>query len=728
MGFAESAFLWALAAGAIPVIIHLLNRQRYRRIEWAAMEFLLAALKKTRRRLQLENLLLLAVRVLILVLLALAFAQPFFHKTPLGFLGTADTHVVLVLDNSYSMAYRGGPTTPMDRAKAAALRRLSTLKPNEHDRVSLVLASESPAALIGEPSSQIERARGLVGELQPSDFGSNVPRTLELVKEILDKSQNQRKEVLLVTDMQRAGWQVDEKASEAFRDLLAALNKAASFTLVDVGYPRAENTAITNLYAGSKIVGTDTATTFYADVRNYGQTDRGAVTLGFSVDNSKQETVTLPVARAGTVTHGFTHIFREPGPHAVAVEIESDNLPADDRRALALDARDFLRILAVDGQYSPETFEDEVGYLRYALVPAKDDMEKVSIYRVEVLTELGFLNRDVSRADLVILANLRSISPEQAKALESYVHSGGGLLIFLGDQVIRDVYNEILYRGGDGLLPAELLEIAGDKTHTNPLRPAKVEYRYPPLEVFAAYPQIFKRLMIFEYYKTRLPLERPELRVPVRLDDAEFSPLLVEKTFGRGRVALLTTSSDDDWNLLPHDQSGAYLIFVDRLAQHLSYQAGGFRNLQVGDSLEYILKPEEYAPRFSLLTPEKASIGLSPQRLQEDVFLLVYRNADRSGLYALEREVEGGPYRTELLSYFAVNVDPEEGDLDRVSAEELRGRWGQSFVFQYQDTLDPAEKQERKPPASRLWKYLLYAVLALVLVESLLAQRLGSYR
>src|SRR5262245_64522247 len=84
--------MWFALGGTIPVIIHLLHRQKYRRVRWAAMEFLLAALKKTQRRLRLENLILLILRVLIMVVLALAIARPYFEKAPLGVLQDSNTH------------------------------------------------------------------------------------------------------------------------------------------------------------------------------------------------------------------------------------------------------------------------------------------------------------------------------------------------------------------------------------------------------------------------------------------------------------------------------------------------------------------------------------------------------------------------------------------------------------------------------------------------------------
>src|SRR5882672_5185422 len=104
MNFFNPGLLWFALGGAIPVIIHLLHRQKYRRVRWAAMEFLLAALKKTQRRLRLENLILLLLRILIMIILAIAISRPFVKASALGLPGDSNTQHFLVIDNSYSMA------------------------------------------------------------------------------------------------------------------------------------------------------------------------------------------------------------------------------------------------------------------------------------------------------------------------------------------------------------------------------------------------------------------------------------------------------------------------------------------------------------------------------------------------------------------------------------------------------------------------------------------------
>ena len=135
MPFLAPSFLAiGLALCAIPILIHILNRRRFKVVEWAAMKYLLEAMRSNRRRLRFESLLLLAARCAVLFLLAMAVARP---------LGCADSAIaalagqkiglhVIVVDDSYSMAYEAGrpdAATHFDQAKKLARQIIGRLVP-----------------------------------------------------------------------------------------------------------------------------------------------------------------------------------------------------------------------------------------------------------------------------------------------------------------------------------------------------------------------------------------------------------------------------------------------------------------------------------------------------------------------------------------------------------------------------------------------------------------------
>src|SRR5688572_18002651 len=248
MGFFNPAFLWFALGGLIPVIIHLLHRQKFRRIRWAAMEFLLAALKKTRRRMQLENLILLLLRILVLLLLALAVARPFFREAPLDAIADSDVHHVFVVDNSASMGYKRAQNTTLDVARKAAEKVLEDVRSSEQDRFSLITLSQYPETVL-KGRNRKEHLRSALTELRPSDYGTSVYATMLEVRQLLDDPElrNRDRRVYVFTDLQRLGWDSrDDEEAKKFGALLKDLSHRpyTGFSIYDAGSADAHNHAI----------------------------------------------------------------------------------------------------------------------------------------------------------------------------------------------------------------------------------------------------------------------------------------------------------------------------------------------------------------------------------------------------------------------------------------------------------------------------------------------------
>ena len=149
MQFLNPALLAGALLFAVPLLIHLLNRQRHKRRPWAAMEFLMRAYQKQRNRLRRENLLLLLLRCLIPIMLALAIARPLLQDAMALLTGGGTVHHVFVVDSSYSMGLRvEGANTPFENARGMVSRLLDRFEknPNRNDKVTLVTARPWPSA------------------------------------------------------------------------------------------------------------------------------------------------------------------------------------------------------------------------------------------------------------------------------------------------------------------------------------------------------------------------------------------------------------------------------------------------------------------------------------------------------------------------------------------------------------------------------------------------------
>ena len=214
--FSNPAMLWGLGAASIPLIIHLLNRRRFREEPWAAMRFLLAALRKNQRRVRIEQWLLLAVRTLVIVCAVLAMAKPFLERLgAAALLPGQRTHWVLVLDGSLSMNRAPAETSRFDHAKALAAQLVRATR--QGDGVSVVMMADPPRAVIGSPSYSREAVLKEIAELAPTHAASDLPASFAKVEEVLAASDVPRKHLVFITDLQAATWNREKTGAEEER-------------------------------------------------------------------------------------------------------------------------------------------------------------------------------------------------------------------------------------------------------------------------------------------------------------------------------------------------------------------------------------------------------------------------------------------------------------------------------------------------------------------------------
>ena len=248
---------WTLAA-VVPVLIHFWSRRRHDEVPWAAMRFLLVAIRKNARRWRIEQLVLLALRMLILILLAIALADPMMAPAGSGATrggGVDDTHYLLVLDASYSMDYRPADTTCFELAKGLASELVR--RGSQGDAFTLILLAAPPDVVVGDPVFDRESMVAEIAQLQRTDGGADLPATLAEIEQVLQRASQQgsrlrRHRVCFFTDLGRNTW--GEVVSEAVQAALGRLEHKAEWTLVDVGQAGGENVAMTRLAVADDII------------------------------------------------------------------------------------------------------------------------------------------------------------------------------------------------------------------------------------------------------------------------------------------------------------------------------------------------------------------------------------------------------------------------------------------------------------------------------------------
>jgi hypothetical protein len=497
------------AAVALPIIIHLLNRRRYRIVTWAAMRFLLAAQKQNIRRMRLEQFILLALRVLIVLLLVLAMASAMpwcvrFLQTlfPGGaaFAATAAqrTHKILVLDGSFSMGLKVGDGTCFDRARAVAARVLETSPGG--DGFSVVLMAAPPQRVVPGPADDAHRVLKEVQALRLPHGNANLADTLAEVERILDESPADKfavREVYFVTDLQRATW---VQAGPLKPEVLKRIQDRARLVFLDAGQDGVANLAVSDVRLGAPLALTGVETPILATLHNYGGQEprpvrvqllvgRARATLNdppFTLRSAQEKVITVaPGKRGESVT--FYHKFSAPGEYVLQVRLEHDALELDDVRSAVVTVKESVPVLLVNGSTEGEPATEA---LQIALNPFSAAATPRTVFarpRVMTVKEFNYATpENLAPYDCIFLCDVERLTAAEVGRLETHLRRGGGLVVSLGPRVNLDEYNRTVYRNGKGILPARLVGKRDGEGRFFSLQADEDAYRRPPLDAFAA--------------------------------------------------------------------------------------------------------------------------------------------------------------------------------------------------------------------------------------------------
>jgi len=589
MLFAFIFNLWAttLAAGAaavsIPIIIHLLNRRRFKIVDWAAMRFLLAAQRQTTRKMRLEQIILLAIRCLLILLLVLAMAavMPWAEDLwasiwPEGALRKSHpsgrTHHILVVDGSLSMSQTvPGAPTAFQKAVDKAVEAVNSGRPG--DGYSLLFLKDNPSWEMGAVSQIPQRVIERLREFKAAHGNGSLASALNMVNtRVLDSTKRYSTQVVYVfTDLQRSTWQsaVDlEKAEgedKAKENILLEIQEEAQFALIDVGREKAGNFAVVDLYLTNPLITTGQTLEVTATIQNFSENPK-TVLLDFLVakakDNldspvlsfqNKDSKVKENVSPGRREDQKFQHTFKDAGTYVLQVRVKADEdkLEADNSRYLVITVKEKIPILVVCGMPNDvgkkRYLEKVTDLLKEALNPAPGEEDGWTRLMPHVITQDEFARmkrEELSNYECLFLADITAPSREEVEFIEEFLRRGRGVLMSLGDLSARDLngINDVLYKGQEGLLPARLdKKIVAPAKHFFTLNADGDAFQLPPLKAFSdARDRISLASRPFEAYVQTTPAS-PRVRT-ILTYALELEPGLdvkIDPTVPNGDAALL---------------------------------------------------------------------------------------------------------------------------------------------------------------------------------------------
>ena len=726
MAFLNPFFLFGLLAAGIPLIIHLWNRRRVVTIDFSSLMFLMAAHRENARRFQLRNLLILLLRMAIIALIALALARPFLTLgLPIASV-RAKTDVVIVLDNSYSMAYQDVDGIRFEKGKALATDILATLR--HGDRAALILMSDIPNPIFRQLTPDIGSVVAAINDAEVSYRATNVQSSVELAHEILAASEQLNRELYLISDFAKNGW---ENVGER---LPRSLNRSgARVSLIPVAEGESHNTNIEEIHLSNQLIGVYLPFQLNVTTANHSVAPLARSIITLFIGSEKKKTVSFSAAANESLNTSLTYNFSTPGTHTGYFTLTSDRLNIDNRRYFALDVIGEVRVLCVG---------EETDYLALALNPrnvsvpsaATDGAVSKDINPGGVMilptqcTPHQFESFPLEDYDVIILADVPQMTREADTQLRAFLREGKSVIAFVGSGSEVMSYN----RFSDVWMPAEF---GGTLRWTPPQQVRTYQETHSIFDIFPS--EGFSTQYAPQFYSGVVLRPTPASKVVARFGDD--TPFLIERSDGTGTVLLYncglfaqqngtaTTATPYTNDLLVNP------YFLPILQQSVLYAAAANNNLvtwggHVGDT---------YTARYPRSAGGKATIELktdadTPDNEGSDTDnvsvvpiaedgTLQFRGTERPGIYQVEVRTQDKRHR----DFFSVNVDAREADLAQIPLQQAAARVGAQTGPDgtTEGTTIAADAYNMKRHGREIWGELLLLAVCLMLFESYLSNR-----
>jgi len=689
--FTHAGALALGVAAVLPVVIHLLTRQRPRLIRFPAVRFIQLSQRRSFRRTQFKHLLLLLLRMGLIALFALLIARPVLTQGAAagpapGAEGTPAA--AIILDDSLSMNYRLGDATWFDEARSRALELAARLP--ERSAAALLTTSHPGGKLQRKADALSGRISGLLAGTRSNSCW----QALESAAGMLRAEAASRRDIFLFTDMTPSAW-------AGYEQRTLDLGKEVNLHVVDCAGGEAVNGAISELRQEGEPAILGAKLSLEARVlASGGPLDR---TLQFEFDGTPVEQRPLRLQAGEQAAAKFSTILTSSGHHWGRVGfMNPDGLPQDDARTFSVEVAPEVSVLCVEDDTSSDV-ESPSYFFRLALNPW--DEPGRGIFRVQRASAGQLEQMQLSPFDVVALVGAGRVRDAAWRRLDAYVSGGGGLVVFAGPET------EASYGTGSAraVLPVEV----------GPVVAAPPDAQFGLRVVKSSHPFV-SSLMASGATLAQIRYRQCRRLSPGRdaVELLSFGPDLPALVLSeaRGKVAVFAATADDRWG--DFAKTEPFIPFCHELLLHLAGRTGsGIQSVSAGAQVPLAFEASRWPTTVYVTAPgareaERLLPGTTPGKLS-------YWKTDVPGYYRVDFE----RHDLKWHSGFAVNTAAIESRLEKVPFDKVKNSIHAGNVELVKEATLGADNVTEGGGSRELTPYLALLALGLLLTESFLANR-----
>lgn len=684
--FLNTALLAAAAAALIPFLLHLFSRRRVKVVPFSSIAFLKAMQKRQVRAIKIKQLLLLIIRTLIILAVVMAFARP---ATRGGYIGShASVSAVILLDNSASMGLSVKDGRLFDLAVRKAKNVVAQME--QADEIAVIttvgeFSQPQKDRLFGNPAS----AQDIIDRIRLTDERADLGESYNRTASVLAERQNLNREIYFISDFQENSFDFDKQATPFDGQTL----------LVDLPGDDIDNTGIVGVDLGNQLIEVGTEFNVMAEIKNRSGTPVGDMLMSLYLDGRRVDQRGLRLKAGETRTESFRMMINDPGFHSGYVSLSDDDLLADNSWHYCFYIPDRFNVLVIG--------EDNLGsrLYRLALAPEENLRRHWSVHQAHYEQ---FPSLRLNEYDVLLLADYPLLAAGDIARVKEFVSRGGGVLINLGQKTDSANYNNYLADlTGVRLLSSFPREFSRGGYY----RLTDFDYEHQILSIFDAGNQAeFK-----SYARIKAELTGDvAARIISRWSDG--SPAITISSHGRGKVMLFNcdiTPDISDFSLHPF-----FVPFVTRSVEFLSSDFSAHGESETAGSMPTRILRHGFNVRneYQLELPDKTRRTVTGEYRDNSHFVACAR-LTQSGVYSIWN---GG----RESDRFAVNIDPDEGDLYRLDISDLTDYIDNAERLPY--SADLAGFISEKRFGRELWQYFLMAALLLLALEMYIARDRGG--